>query len=910
MRRTAIMIATIGCLMACGERVAEPDPSGPVVSTVVIASPSGSIFRNDTLRLTASVRDQNGAELSGKTVAWSSSNSLVASVDSSGRVIGLTAGQVAVTAAAEGKSGAVQITVVGPGTEGAVAGSATIDSAGGAVNATLPGGGALALNVPAGALASAVQISLDPVPPGPASQASFQISPAGLRLSTPATLVVKVSPGARVRPTTVLVFEQSGRRIPVPSVANPGEGTVTATLGVLGAPEAASGAALRVPSRSDDLASVLPGGVGSLLDLTVDQMIDDAFGALNQLKVLGTFPAADAMQLSMDAVVQAGGQSNPRFGQLAVGWRTEVCNAADFANNALANFGFVSDYPGLARVIGAVIGWGRVEDDMTATFGVIGDPGCLGTRQDPEALILTTLSSMQAAIRTDLNGFVVDPAPRDSVFMIDRLSPLLNLVASLQAAGFDGPADVLVSLVSAQFIRLRFVGYTDCRLGKPQEVQGRLMRLEAAGGVFAAVSPYDVAAIEQDIELCGMDLRWKLLDSTGSATRQGTLGGGASPGNVSLSGSGIVTGEGGLEVSGTLNALRCPAPASANAEQFEVVVGTTLQNLTRIAILTPSNQNTYLAVSPLHLTFDALRAATGIAQDGAGQIKIEFRRIGGNCGAQFVNLAHSPLGTLTLSAEPDTQCPPLRSGDPRSALVVPGTENVCAPPLAIATTTLPGATVGSNYLATLQASGGSGSYQWSLAAGQFPPGLTLGGGGSISGTPTTAGTFTFTVQVVSGTGTIQRALTISVTPPSALLVWHFDTDLEGWTCSSTTDCKWQLLSFTQFPQTSGWVALQDIGEAVSRNIALPSNARFLRFDASTHNVPGDVSRVQVQVGGVTVLDQTFVNPGSNTAFNFVTMTIDISARAGQTVNIRFVQGDDGQGNPKTLKIDNISISPN
>ena len=26
--------------------------------------------------------------------------------------------------------------------------------------------------------------------------------------------------------------------------------------------------------------------------------------------------------------------------------------------------------------------------------------------------------------------------------------------------------------------------------------------------------------------------------------------------------------------------------------------------------------------------------------------------------------------------------------------------------------------------------------------------------------------------------------------------------------------------------------------------------------------------------------------------------------------LRFVQHDDGQGNPKTLKIDNISISPN
>ena len=40
------------------------------------------------------------------------------------------------------------------------------------------------------------------------------------------------------------------------------------------------------------------------------------------------------------------------------------------------------------------------------------------------------------------------------------------------------------------------------------------------------------------------------------------------------------------------------------------------------------------------------------------------------------------------------------------------------------------------------------------------------------------------------------------------------------------------------------------------------------------------------------------------------MTIDISARAGQTVNIRFVQQDDGQGTPVTLKIDNIRISAN
>jgi hypothetical protein len=241
--------------------------------------------------------------------------------------------------------------------------------------------------------------------------------------------------------------------------------------------------------------------------------------------------------------------------------------------------------------------------------------------------------------------------------------------------------------------------------------------------------------------------------------------------------------------------------------------------------------------------------------------------------------------------------------------------------LTINTTTLPAGTVGSSYSASLQASGGTGSHQWSVVAGQLPPGLSLGPSGAITGTPSAAGISNFTVQVASGPRTAERAFAISVTqqpppppppppPPSGTLEWHFDTDLEGWSCNSTNNCKWQLLTSNQHPVTSGWVALQAIGSAVSRTIAIPSTARVLRFDAATHNVPGDVSRVQVQIGGVVVLDSTFTNPGSSTAFNFVTMTIDISTQAGQTVTIRFIQQDDGAGSGTTLKIDNIRIEAN
>ncbi|HUF65519.1 MAG TPA: S8 family serine peptidase, partial [Gemmatimonadaceae bacterium] len=195
-----------------------------------------------------------------------------------------------------------------------------------------------------------------------------------------------------------------------------------------------------------------------------------------------------------------------------------------------------------------------------------------------------------------------------------------------------------------------------------------------------------------------------------------------------------------------------------------------------------------------------------------------------------------------------------------------------------------------------------GGVTWTTAGGT----ITTGGLYTAGSAP---GIFVVRASAVADPVAHGDAIVTIVSPPGAL-EWRFDTDLEGWSCNSTNNCKWQLLTSNQFPQTSGWVALQSNGAAVSRTIALPSTARFLRFDAATHNVPGDVSRVQVQVGGVVVLDSVFVNPGSNTAFNFVTMTVDISSRAGQTMNIRFVQLDDGNGGGTTLKIDNIRIEPN
>ncbi len=83
--------------------------------------------------------------------------------------------------------------------------------------------------------------------------------------------------------------------------------------------------------------------------------------------------------------------------------------------------------------------------------------------------------------------------------------------------------------------------------------------------------------------------------------------------------------------------------------------------------------------------------------------------------------------------------------------------------LDITTTTLPAATVGAAYSQQLAATGGSTPYSWSLDAGSPPPGLTLSAAGVVSGTPTGAGSATFTVRVTDAASrTATQSLTLTV----------------------------------------------------------------------------------------------------------------------------------------------------
>ena len=91
-----------------------------------------------------------------------------------------------------------------------------------------------------------------------------------------------------------------------------------------------------------------------------------------------------------------------------------------------------------------------------------------------------------------------------------------------------------------------------------------------------------------------------------------------------------------------------------------------------------------------------------------------------------------------------------------------------APPN-ITTTTLPNGTVASAYSQSVRAAGGTGPLTWSISAGSLPTGLNPidPTTGQITGTPSAAGTFTFTVQATDTLNQFDsQALSITIDLPA------------------------------------------------------------------------------------------------------------------------------------------------
>jgi M6 family metalloprotease-like protein len=80
--------------------------------------------------------------------------------------------------------------------------------------------------------------------------------------------------------------------------------------------------------------------------------------------------------------------------------------------------------------------------------------------------------------------------------------------------------------------------------------------------------------------------------------------------------------------------------------------------------------------------------------------------------------------------------------------------------------TRPNGVMGAAYDDTLRATGGTGTYSWSVTGGAPPPGVILSAAGVLSGYPRQTGAFSYTARVVSGTQSQSQTFNLSVTAPT------------------------------------------------------------------------------------------------------------------------------------------------
>ncbi len=102
-------------------------------------------------------------------------------------------------------------------------------------------------------------------------------------------------------------------------------------------------------------------------------------------------------------------------------------------------------------------------------------------------------------------------------------------------------------------------------------------------------------------------------------------------------------------------------------------------------------------------------------------------------------------------------------GTTQSAFVTSLPVTILALPVNITTTSLPTGVMNQDYQTTLTATGGTGSYIWSITNGELPGGLNLFiGTNTITGIPSLPGTYNFTVHVESGGQTDDQDLSITI----------------------------------------------------------------------------------------------------------------------------------------------------
>jgi hypothetical protein len=630
------------------------------------------------------------------------------------------------------------------------AGAADIGPAGGTVDAVLEGGTKVELNVPAGAVAATTAFRIEPQAPGGAGAlAAFTLSAGVEVFARTVTLTVTLAgPLLQSRDPGLLLATSSGV-LPVGTTPD-ASGRIFASFDMLPAAPAALRSSVRAlavhAERTSTSERTILMKIADETDLLTRQTA--LLDAIENLSRQPTVDNAVIVQLAaesspyLDGLGRKSSVSPYVFSNLDVPqvWALIICSERTFAVNALANFNFI-DVPGFRRVAYDAAVWTLLARQMKATLTARSSERAAACGTLPDNFrqpVIDKLPDFIARLTDALN--LLEPRTEYIQLLDVRLPEVLALEALMQQ--FDLGRSVF-NLLEAQMLRMRRPAFEACQQAGDQDLQRRLLTAKVGNPAYTAVIPYSEADLRQDIEFCGMPLRWQLLNENRQVVDSGSAGGlafGQFRNRVVINAVGTRY----LVLQGPVRPLMCSrtGPDSgairfANNEQFVARVGPEAGDSTEVARVTPSNEQFYLQAVPLEFDLEALRSAAAAIQP-SGAIRLQLQRSGDFCGDTLPNLtSHAVLATLILDFVG----------------------------LSIDTTALPTAFEGVPYSTTVSVHGGLAPYAWSATG--LPAGLILDAAtGVISGTPTTVGNSTVQLRVTSADSREgSRTLPLSVEPP-------------------------------------------------------------------------------------------------------------------------------------------------
>jgi hypothetical protein len=200
------------------------------------------------------------------------------------------------------------------------------------------------------------------------------------------------------------------------------------------------------------------------------------------------------------------------------------------------------------------------------------------------------------------------------------------------------------------------------------------------------------------------------------------------------------------------------------------------------------------------------------------------------------------------------------SGTPQQTSSQALSISIATAPLSVATTGLPNGVVGQSYnSAILQSAGGNPPVTWTISVGALPAGLTLNAStGAITGSPTTAGTTTFTVKATDSTiptaQTATKQLSIQVNSVLSITTASLPNGIVGTAYSATlqssggaTPITWSVSSGSLPPGLSLVPGTGVISGTPSTNTGSPFNFTVQATDSTTPTAQTTTANLSITV---------------------------------------------------------------